>query len=1156
MNIPRPPGHQRNHPSGGPTGRRAPRWPRGNLARVGIIVGVCVLVAAAVVLVVRNRAGTATPGGAVADGTLRAGAFTSVPGEYDPALGTTFPGQPLQAAFGVRAPSALSLSGYSVPATLGATGLLQVSTVKGDVVALNLVPVPDGFTVADSTTGFTSTAIALVALSPGLVTADPYADLLLEREISKLPETAAVSSDLQQAAKDTGTGYLAHPSPHTLIGISTAVDALRARLVADAAAIRSDPATLTATAPEPPLGPSTSPTSAVTVTTSAFRTAMSSRPPSCDGVGVRPVGGLEGDDICLTALKDEMPPDVHDEQISVRAINRAPRWAVLYRPNSDDRWPSGVVTPKTWSIPGLSDLLGAVADATANSSDTNGWKSAAAWVDDHSGVTYHPYFGADDFITALQLSVRRFATNSVSDLTVAPDATRQFDTVTLGQPWSDDPGAPPSSSGQALLPILLTVFDGVVKPIVLVVLDIKSATDEAAKSAEDRQREIATKNLVTPGTGCKSEGKPGLSKNLSKKTNKRELYICRLAEDGKLQYRRPLNTSVTGGDADSVDNDDCMHAYIDLAQSLALTLADIGNKLSDAADSVHKLLSVLGDAVKQMVGHLDVIGCLLSQELFKAAADGSLRAGAQDAAKTLIANNVTTVDALVTLIKQGQGVGNLGAQAVSGLLGSLVGSIGETVFAKVTKKLALAVVPGGDLLTAVNVAEKAGDITGLVIGLVDLVETETTFSNGSVYTTDAAAAVNAAAAMYPHDIGPESGTQVPYTPTYWGDADWVTSNVATGPAQSGFWVASKGQLDVFYADGTSDYTIRATTAAGHLVLAKTTPGSATPAWTKTIGENGTGDVGVVADDASGNLLVYLSHGALLAGGSASGMKIFNATTGALITDVDAQYTAGGYTTGLRPGSPAWVVPGDGTMIVTGLYTPPGAAVWVTDFAGSGGSATGGPPGAPVTTWTDSATNVTVFDDRSIWRDSATGLTRTGSLSATPAVNMNGITDPICSGSATYVSDNGLLVRDRIGGSNAWAVRVDPNQGAGAGNRALVSAVIPNGCDVVAADDHGVITRYSDVGGNPMPVWTSHYGYDLQRGQATTDAPYPVSDLQVTSNAVLAASNYDPHLAAFTLADGRQLYTYPLRGNTIALSRLTNGSLLAIGRDGDLTLLQI
>lgn len=1156
MNMPQPPGQQPEPRSRDQTARYRTRRPRGRSARVGIIVGVCVLVAAAVGLVLRHNAGTTTPGAAAAGGTLRAGAFTTVPGQYDPALGTTFPGKRLQAAFGVRAPSALSTSGYSVPATLGATGLLQVSTEQGDVVALNLVSVPDGFTVADSTTGFASTAIALIALSPGLVTADPYADLLLEREISDLPETAAVTSDLQHAATDNGPGYLARPNAQTLIAISSAVKALTLRLPADAAAIRSDPSLVTSVASGPNNGPTggTGPSSRPTVTTSAYRSAASGHPPSCDGLGLRPVGGLEGDDICFTALKDEMPPDVHDEQISVRAINRAPRWAFLYRPNSHDVWPSGVVTPKTWSIPGLGDLLGAVADATANSKDTSGWKGAASWLDEHSGVTYHPYYGADAFITALQLSVRRFATNSVSDLTVTPDATRQFDTLTIGQRWFDDAGAPPSSpfSGvQALLPILLTVFDGAVKPIVLVVMDIKAAADDAAESAKERQTKG---NLVTPGTGCKSEGKPGLSKNLNKKTKKQELYICRRAEDGQLHYRRPLNTTVTGDEA-SVDNDYCMHAYLDLAQSLAPTLADIGNELSGTADSEHKLLSGLGDAFKTVFGHLDVLGCLLSHTLFKAASDGAIGAGAQDVAKTLIANNVTTVDALVTLIKQGQGPANLGAQAVSGLLGSLVGSIGETVFAKVTEKLALAIAPFGDLLTAVNVAEKSGDISGLVLGLVDLVGTETTFSNGSVYTFDAAAAVNAAAATYPRDVGPESGIKVPYTPTYWGSADWVTSNDAAGHAQSGFWVASKGQLDVFYADGTSDYTIRTTTAAGQLVLAKTTPSSATPAWTETIGDNGAGDVGVVADDASGNLLTYRSQAALHAGGSATGMKIFKATTGALITDVDAQYTAGGYSAGLRPGSPAWVVPGDGTLIVTGLYKPPGAAVWVTSFTGSGGSGTGGPPGAPVTSWTDSGTNVTVFDDRSTWRDSLAGLTRIGGLSATPAVNINGITDPICSGSATYVSDNGLLVRDHIGGSNAWTVRVDPSQGADAGNRALVSAVTTIGCDVAAADDHGVITRYSGVGSNPTPVWTTHYGYEAQRGQPTTDAPYPVSDLQVTSNAVLAVSNYDPHLTAFRLADGQQFYTYPLRGNTIALPRLNNGNLLAIGRDGELTLLQ-
>ena len=502
--------------------RQVRLWPRSAGGRVGVMLSVCVVVAALIVVVVRRGGSTSGSGTAgsrgTGGGTLRAGAFVRVPGAYDSALRAAFTGDSFRAAFGVRAPSALSTRGYVLPATRGATGLLQVRTTHGDVIALNLIPVPVGFTIQSSTTGFRSTAVALVAMSPGLVTADPYADLLLEREIGQLPETDVLSSDLLNAAHHTGALYLARPDATTTIAIASAVKALEARLASDATMVRADPSLITTT----PSGPRTGPTSSPPLTTptnpqpapswnaGSYQRTATAHPPSCDGTGLTSQGGLEGDDVCVTALDDTSPPDVADEEVSVRAVNRSPRWDLMYRPNSHDLWPSGVITPKTWSVPGLSDLLGAVAEATANSSATNGWKSTAAWLDNIGGTTYDPYYGADDFIAALQLSVRKFAADSVSDLTLTPDASRQFDTLTVLRPrWADDPGVPPETSGwQAALPSLLTFFDGVIKPVVLVVMDIKAAADNASKAAEENQTSIASKagTTVYPGAGCKRRG--------------------------------------------------------------------------------------------------------------------------------------------------------------------------------------------------------------------------------------------------------------------------------------------------------------------------------------------------------------------------------------------------------------------------------------------------------------------------------------------------------------------------------------------------------------------------------------------------------------------------------------------------------------------------
>jgi hypothetical protein len=1116
------------------------------LARTGILAVVAIVIAVLGIVLIGSRSTTSGSGTTTPVGSARR-VFTQVPGHYDAALRRTFPGQSFQVTFGARPSSAPSADSYRIPAARDATGLLRATTQNGDVVALNLIPAPNAFQIRNSDTGFRSTAVALVAMSPGLLTADPYADMALLREISQLPEIDELAAQLQRAAKVDGSAYLNRARPATESTIAIAVRDLETSLTSDALSIQSDPGIVTTppvgSIPQPTPGPSSggSPQPSASWAAPSFESvAPPNHPPSCDGAGLAPVGGFEGDEICLTALQDLTPPDVATEEVSVRAVNLAPRWAIVTRPNGNALLPSGLITPKTWSVPGLSDLLQAVADAVANSSDASAFKGAAAWLDNIIGVNYHPYYGGDDFLTALSLSVRRFASDSVSNLTLTPDTTRQIETLTLGRQWADDPGGPPSSSGwQTILPSLLTVYDGVIKPIVLVVMDIKSATQEAndavAAAEQKQQMQAAIKSGATgkPGSFCKASasGQPAVST-----ANAKDLLICRKDEDGRLRWLHSLNGAAVG-DAEAANNEDCLQHYIDLAAALAPKLADVSNAVGSSGGS--DLLSSLEGVLGAVVDHPRALGCLMSHALFTAAKDGTLGAAAQHAAGVLAENNVETIDALVTLIQHGEGLGNLAAQAVSGLLSSIVSSVTETVITKVTEKIALAIAPGGDLLAAVNIAQKAGDITGLVLGLVDLINAEVSYSDGSVYAFGSADAIRTAAAMYPHVVGPDTGIAVPYTPTYWGDADWVVD-----AGQTGFWVSGPGQLDVFHADGTPDYTIRASDVAGRLVLVKNTPGGVSPAWTTSVGQSGFGAVGIVADEKTGNVLTYMA-GLIL-----SDMKIFNGQTGSLITDVDAQFHKAGYNAGISSG---WVTFDNGSFLATGLDGSAGNGGWLTSFSGGGGSVVG-TAGSPETVWSDGTVGYAVFDDRTVWRESGSSLAKVLSLSATPASEPTGIDDPTCGGTYSYVTDDGFVARDFQNGSNAWEIHVDPKQGTGPGNRALVSVVDPKSCDVLAADDHGVITRYSGTGNPPRTVWTTQYGYLVQGG--STDAPYPVSDLQLTVTAVLAVSNYDPHLAAFSLADGTRLYSYPLGSETIALPRLKNGELLAIGKDGELTLLRV
>ena len=313
---------------------------------------------------------------------------TAVTGTYDPNFLAVFGGKPLQTQLGMRPPGSPSTANFAVIATTAATGLIRTTAANGDIVGMADLPIPVGFTVSTVTVGFMSTAVALVATSPGITTAEPLTDLVMDREISAMPEVAQLAALLATAAARQGAGYLAHPSAEVLSAMSTAVAALPNQISADTATLQSTlAAVLTA-----PL-PSSSSTPASAVVPPPFTEAVSgasgegSPPfqPSCDGPGIAAQGGREGDRICLSVTKDET--NGSGEQVSLSAVNLAPRWAFVYSTSSSSSGsaanflPLAVMQPKKWEISGLADLLSAIGDAVANTGGVvNTGKQVAAWL--------------------------------------------------------------------------------------------------------------------------------------------------------------------------------------------------------------------------------------------------------------------------------------------------------------------------------------------------------------------------------------------------------------------------------------------------------------------------------------------------------------------------------------------------------------------------------------------------------------------------------------------------------------------------------------------------------------------------------------------------------------------------------------------------------
>jgi hypothetical protein len=1209
-------------------------WLRSKPGRISVAAVVLLMTAAVAFVVTRGGSNQPNPAqvspnpaqvSGVSQGHLQAGAFTPVPGSYDPGLLAVFPAQPFQAAFGVRPPSAPSRAGYQLVAAIGATGLLRVTTADGAVVALNLLPVPDGFTLASTTTGFQSTAVALIALTPGLLSDQPYADMLVDREISVLPETGTVIDALVQAAKAEGVTYLAHPPAAVLAAVSTAVHALLTHLTSDAAAIKANPQTVLQPAiPAPSVSTAAWERVVSLGLGGVYDAASNPLPPSCDGPSFSSVGGLEGDDICLAGIADTVSGVT--ESLAVRAVNRAPRWALLYPTTGGGAFPLGIIEPKAWSIPGVADLLSAIADAVANSSDVNAAKQAAGWLSGVAGATYHPYLGGDDFPTQLGIQIRRFAHNTVSAFSFTPDASRSVLTTTFGLPRSDDPGAPNPGS-RAITPALMTIVTQIFRPVALIFLDVKSVASSlsgppvgspapsASPTPAPTVRPTATAHpptatahstptpsstLVKLGVQCPAAYQVGY-------TSKHELLECSLATgtrtwqypqldqtcptqgltattatraplscqpnliNGPLVWQKagaasgtqsstltnPANPSASpsadgspaaspnappsGSDPGASTSHDCLDAYLRLGLALTDPLTTLLSQLT--GKQTGDVVSTLGTVATATFTDLDTISCVFSSTLFNAATEGALGDAAQKAAETLIAHGITTLQQALGLFKSGQSVSGLAASEIQRLEQSIVGSIAQTVIGNIVKRIAALAIPGGDLLVAVQIAQQASDITGLVLGLADLASTALSFGAGSTYTVDGTDAIAAELVDYPRSISPDTAG-VSYTPEYYGNADTVTMAVG-GTSLPGFWVSGQGHADVFAADSHAAYTISAASEqAGSLTVSRTASSVGT-SWSTKVNDVVGGAVHLVIDDKTGNFATYRTQ----TGQGATDIKVFSVATGTELADVDGQIKAANLSA-FR--GEFWQVAGLGNMLISGLNGPSGPSVWALDFSTGAGRPLPGPSGAPQAGWKHLGTAFWGFDDAKVYPESGSGLKPVYALSATPAARPTGVSDLQCGNTLTYATDDGFVVRDDTFGHNVWKSHVDPSQGWGQGNRALFTAELAApGCDTIAADDHGVVTRFDANGGSR---WTSRYGYaDTSSG---TDAPYPISGLAVDSGLALVVSNYDPHLVGFRLANGDRVFSYPLDTETVFLDRLSNGFVLAIGTTGHLSVLAL
>lgn len=1025
-----------------------------------------------------------------------------IPGRYSGPLLAAVGKDGLRTGFGMRERTDVGRSPFLVGGTPGSTGLLHSFDSQGQVVALAFLPKPEGFEVRRVSMGFDTTAVALVALNPGVPTAQPLMDLVLADVIGGMPTVRVLSDRLRDDANREGSDYLEHPSRATLEALDEALQALptalaqrsrqvdpgRARITA-----RGTPAALLDTA-------LTSATARNAAITSARSVARPPLPRSCDAPGIRAADALEGDDVCFGVRSTSLSKG--RESLAMRGANRSPRWVFAYAGDGSGLVPAAMVKPKEWVVPGLLDLVDALATAMTNSREAAAVKRRLDRLADGLGVEYDPHLGADGFLKALQLQLQRFGHDRVSDVSIAVPADRSLSTAAFGV--ARTAATSDVQIRRRVAPAVLTLLTVVVVPLIHIVLDVRGAregTDKAVKRPK--------------------------------------------ASDP------PDELSCTPSDSTGIDD------LLELATDVADPVTEMtGTLVDDSAGPGAKALAI-GKTLPQLLlatlKHSNFAVCLLGRTLFTAAQDGSLGAGAKQAADTFIDAGVDSVGELVGVLFNGETPDQY--QIVRSTFASLFSSVVTALTERMATRLALMVAPGGQLLLAYKLSQQAPDMAAWGFSVTDLISTTVAHDVGSDYVLDSAADIDAQLATYPREV-PDEPIKVPYPPR------WMGGRVDTAPnpeAAEGFWVSGSDRLDAFDADGELAYTIevdplRTTNGSGAavLTLVKRRP-NGSEEWHRSYPNPPVGHVNLLIDESNGSLFVSPSSGAI------GGMKIVSALDGGLLSDVEQDARRAGFTSSLNPfgdGS-GWVLTETGWLIVVGVQDSNfNERSWMVNTASGDGHAAQTQGGYAWVTASEGGTPFVAHDDSTLDAVTSNGdLKHYPDLPYAPAfVSELGIDNPMCHGAIAYVADDGLLTRALLSGREQWQRYVDPRQ-QNAGNRALFSSVERPDCSVVAADDHGVVSKYTAGGDN---VWWNRFG-EFSPGATERDpgegGEYPASGLVAGNGLIIVASDQDPHLVAFDDRTGKTLWTWTLPAETTHLVRLENGPLLATSKDGDVSLLE-
>jgi len=571
--------------------------------------------------------------------------------------------------------------------------------------------------------------------------------------------------------------------------------------------------------------------------------------------------------------------------------------------------------------------------------------------------------------------------------------------------------------------------------------------------------------------------------------------------------------------------------------------ADFANNSDPSSDSI---IGLTKSVVSNLAKDPKFLLCAFGDPLWTAAKDGQFGKKLKKITSELSKLNINNFTDLVGEINQPELTDDL-RKNIDNWLTTLGVSISESLIDK-----ALQLLPGADILASIENLGKDNQLGGAIFSLtasvVDAIRGFSTLDDVTPYILSDSGTMPTELATYPHELFASGTINVGYPIKRAGTLSTISASEG-GVKVSGFWVGGTDHMDAYYQDGSVAYTAtldHQTDSQASTLIIKDFRGRSGPLAKPTeltfqdpnLPQSESEILVIGPDDnflisAKSNpmarlivsmpkigtnsqpSLLYSSPGTSLCYFSCGGNWVsfnkffFNATDQALVNNQTGEVSKVQALTDFRFDSEY-----NGSEVMFGS----------TQYQG--------------------------FDDKS------GSFSTPIDLPAPPISNLNGLPIGFCTSGGvsrlTYPTSGSAIASMDSTGKLLWESNVNP-LGTFSSATASYAAQLDSGCDVLASDSRGTISKFSATG---KVLWSSRFSYYSKLSDQSAADAFNIDGITTTKNLAIAVSDQDPRILGFSLSTGHSLWRYSLPEPTFIVMNISADQVVVAGVDGAISLLQI